>query len=98
MFKKIRPLNGPLTRQALRDWLISDLAVRVALAPTEIDPDRAFEEYGLDSRVALQVSGSLARLVDRRLPPGLLYEHQTVNAVTHHLGEKLGLPETTSPA
>jgi len=93
MFKKIRSLTGPLTQQTLREWLIQDFACRVEVPASEIDPDRAFEEYGLDSRVALQVSGSLARLVERRLPPGLLYEHQTVNAVTRHLTEQLGLPQ-----
>lgn len=91
--KKSQTPDGPLTRQSLRLWLMEHLATRVEVPVSEIDPDKTFEEYGLDSRVAVQVSGSLEKIVERRLSPGLLYEHQTVNDLSSHLAKELGLPQ-----
>ena len=69
----------PLTEESLRGWLVQRLADRVKVAPADVDTDQTFEEYGLDSRVAVQVSGALEKVVERRLSPGLLYEHQTID-------------------
>lgn len=87
---------GPLTEDGLRQWLIRHLADRISAAPADIDPTRTFEEYGLDSRVAVQVSGSLEKIVERRLSPGLLYEHQTVDDLSRYLAEELHLARRTS--
>jgi acyl carrier protein len=89
--KKGQALDGPLTEESLRRWLIQHLADRVELPPEQIDADRTFEEYGLDSRVAVQVSGALEKIVERRLSPGLLYEHQTVNDLSGYLTKELHL-------
>lgn len=93
MFKRrnARPLDGPLTEESLRQWLIQHLADRVDIPVAEVDADRSFEEYGLDSRVAVQVSGSLEKIVERRLSPGLLYEHQSINDLSSYLAGELHL-------
>jgi acyl carrier protein len=96
MFKrssKARPLDGPLSAETLRQWLIEHLATRVGVAPEQVDTGRSFEAYGLDSRVAVQVSGSLEKIVERRLSPGLLYEHQTIDDLTAHLAAELHLAD-----
>lgn len=89
--KRAAQISGPLTEHALRGWLIDDLAARVRIAPEQVDTGRTFEEYGLDSRVAVQVSGALEKVVERRLSPALLYEHQTIDALTAHLARELQL-------
>jgi len=96
MFKRnktAQQVDRPLTSEALRRWLIQHLADRVGANPAEIDTGKTFEEYGLDSRVAVQVSGSLEKLVERRLSPGLLYEHQTIDDLNSYLARELHLAD-----
>jgi acyl carrier protein len=96
MFKrssKVQRPDGPLTGETLRQWLIEHLATRVGADPADIDTGKSFEAYGLDSRVAVQVSGALEKLIERRLSPGLLYEHQTIDDLSAHLTRELHLED-----
>ncbi|MCX4545902.1 acyl carrier protein [Streptomyces sp. NBC_01565] len=94
MFRKkaVKPA-GPLTQEVLRDWLTGYLADHLKVAKTEIDTATTFESYGLDSRVAVQVSGALEKVVERRLSPGLLYEHTSIDDLSGYLAKELRLPE-----
>lgn len=84
---------GPLTSEILRQWLIDHLAARLDIDPADVDTGKSFEAYGLDSRVAVQVSGALEKRVERRLSPGLLYEHQTIDELSSYLSGELRLPD-----
>ncbi|RLU87536.1 polyketide synthase [Streptomyces griseocarneus] len=88
-------LSGPLTEDSLRQWLIEHLAQRIEVSPADIDTGKTFEAYGLDSRVAVQVSGALEKIVERRLSPGLLYEHQTIDDLSGYLARELRLAGRT---
>lgn len=88
---KTHKLDGPLTAESLRRWLIGHLAARTGIKPDSIDTTERFETYGLDSRDAVQVSGALEKLVERRLSPGLLYEHQTIDELSGYLAKELNL-------
>lgn len=90
---KVQRLDGPLTAETLRQWLIEHLAARVGADPADIDTGKTFEAYGLDSRVAVQVSGALEKIVERRLSPGLLYEHQTIDDLSSYLIRELHLAD-----
>ncbi|MEV0251469.1 acyl carrier protein [Nocardia sp. NPDC050712] len=86
MFKRKRAVpQAELTRDSLRGWLITELARRTAIAASEIDTAKSFESYGLDSRSAVQVSGALEKVVERRLSPGILFEHSTIDDLTDYL-------------
>jgi acyl carrier protein len=91
--KKVQQLDGPLTAETLRQWLIEHLAARINADPADIDTGKTFEAYGLDSRVAVQVSGALEKVVERRLSPGLLYEHQTIDDLSSYLTRELRLAD-----
>jgi acyl carrier protein len=91
--KKARQFEGPLTAPALRQWLIEDLAARAEVDPADIDTGKSFEDYGLDSRAAVQVSGILEKIVERRLSPGLLYEHETIDDLSAYLAQELHLAD-----
>ncbi|MFC5749035.1 acyl carrier protein [Actinomadura rugatobispora] len=91
--KNVQELDGPLSADTLRRWLIEHLAARIGASPADIDTGKRFEAYGLDSRVAVQVSGALEKIVERRLSPGLLYEHQSIDALSDHLVKELHLAE-----
>ncbi|HKN95471.1 MAG TPA: acyl carrier protein [Pseudonocardiaceae bacterium] len=89
--KKAPQVTGALTEATLRQWLVEHLATLVDVPVTEIDTTKSFEAYGLDSRVAVRVSGQLERLVERRLSPGLLFEHENVDELSTFLARELEL-------
>lgn len=94
MFKRKKAVPrpaGPLTEEALRQWLTDYLAAQIEASPQDIDTKKTFESYGLDSRVAVQVSGALEKVVERRLSPGLLYEYQCIDDLSGYLAKELGL-------
>lgn len=96
LFKRRRDtarIDGPLTGDRIRQWLVDDLARRLEVSPEEIDTTKTFEAYGLDSRVAVQVSGALEKLVERRLSPALLYDYQTIDDLSGYLARELHVAE-----
>ena len=50
-------IDGPLTHEKLRSWLIAELARMFKIDQAQVDTAKPFQAYGLDSRAAVQVSG-----------------------------------------
>jgi acyl carrier protein len=84
-------IDGALTHDKLRAWLVTELARRVNIPESEVDTAKPFDAYGLDSRGAVQVSGALEQVVERRLSPGILFDHRTIDDLTAHLTHALQL-------
>ncbi|AEK60913.1 phosphopantetheine attachment site family protein [Collimonas fungivorans] len=83
--------NVPLSEEVIRQWLVKRLAKQVKVDPSAIDTAKKFELYGLDSIVAVRVSGDLEKLVEQRLSPALLFEHPSIDELSAHLATELGL-------
>lgn len=88
---KAPEVTGTLTEATIRQWLVEHLATLVDLPASDVDTAKSFEAYGLDSRVAVRVSGRLERLVERRLSPGLLFEHCNIDELSAFLAHELEL-------
>jgi Phosphopantetheine attachment site len=86
-FRKMatRAVDGPLTHDSLRAWLVADLALRLQCAESEIDTAKPFDAYGLDLRNAVQISGALGKVVHRQLSPAILFDHGTINELSDYL-------------
>jgi len=89
--KIISTIDGPLTRETLRAWLVAELARRVKCAESEVDSAKPFDAYGLDSRSSIELSGTLEKIVGRRLSPIILLDHPTIDALADHLARELTL-------
>jgi len=89
--QKRAAIDGPLTQGKLRSWLVSELAHRVKVPESEIDTAKPFDAYGLDSRAAVQVSGKLEKVVERRLSPAILFDHGTIDDLANYLTRELRL-------
>jgi acyl carrier protein len=89
--KKTATVEGPLTHEKLRAWLVAELARMVKITEAEVDTTKPFDAYGLDSRSAVQVSGALEKVVERRLSPGILFDHETIDELADHLAGELRL-------
>ena len=79
----------PVTEQSLRGWLIDAVAQRLSIEPTEVDTGKSFEDYGLDSRAGIQLSGQMEKILERRLSPALLYQHPTIDSLIGFLAKDL---------
>ena len=93
MFRRTKTptIEWPLTHETLRAWLVTELARRVKCAESEVDTAKPFDAYGLDSRAAVQVSGALEKVVERRLSPGILFDHGTIDDLAGYLTHELRL-------
>ena len=90
---KFRPLKRaddtddgrPKDREMIQAWLIRKVSVALSLSPDQIDPRETFASFGLDSRTAVSLSGDLERWLGRRLPPTLVWDYPTIDAIAEHL-------------
>ncbi|MFI0731688.1 SDR family NAD(P)-dependent oxidoreductase [Streptomyces sp. NPDC021225] len=55
-----------------------------------VDPERSFEEIGLDSAAALELRDGLGSATGLRLPAIVAFNHPTAGALAGHLGALLG--------
>ena len=93
--KQATQLNGPLTYDSLRTWMVEDLARRLRCAPADIDTTKPFDALGLDSRNAVQISGALQKVVGKRLSPAVLFDHETIDDLAEYLAGELQIPGRT---
>jgi acyl carrier protein len=75
------------TREQIQAWLIARLAKYLELAPEDIDVRESFNNYGLDSRTAVGLSGELERWLRRPLPPTLAWDYPTIELIARFLTE-----------
>ena len=80
----ISPANN-FSCEEIQDWLISYLAIELKIDPQEIDPAIPFERYGLDSVVAVSLTGELEDRLGRQLKPTLPYDYPTIEALAEYL-------------
>jgi acyl carrier protein len=73
------------TTAALSHWLIAKLAERLDLDPQQINPQKEFNDYGLNSIEAVSLSGDLENFLGCRLPPTLLWDYPTIEALARYL-------------
>ncbi len=60
------------------DWLGSWLIARVGIDPVDIEAGRRFDDYGLDSLTAVELSGELEDWSGVELTPTNAWEHPTI--------------------
>jgi acyl-CoA synthetase (AMP-forming)/AMP-acid ligase II/acyl carrier protein len=66
-------------------WLVARLARESGMHPDEIDLGQPFASFGVDSARALLLVGDLETWLGRRLPPIVLWNYPTVEALARHL-------------
>lgn len=71
--------------ESIQGWLIDKLAEVLEIEPNQIDVTQDFEEYGLESAEAINLSGDLEDYLGCRLPPTLLWDYQNIEALANYL-------------
>ena len=67
------------------NWLVSLIAQKLQLNPQQINTQKPLSYYGLDSVQALMLVADFEQYLGRKLPPTLLYEHSTIEALIKYL-------------
>ena len=70
-------------------WLIDKLASRLGVDAEEIDLEKSIFAYGLDSSVALSLTGELETFVDLELDPTLFWEYPKISELAEYLVDEL---------
>lgn len=71
--------------EAIQGWLIDKLAEILEIETNQIDVGQDFEEYGLESAEAINLSGDLEDYLGCRLAPTLLWERPNIAALAQYL-------------
>ncbi|WP_394829120.1 acyl carrier protein [Pendulispora albinea] len=77
--------RASLSTQTVRAWLISKFAAALEVEPERIQADEPIVSYGLDSMVTVEIAGELERALEMRLPPTLVWDYPTIEAIAEHL-------------
>jgi acyl carrier protein len=88
MHQPISNLHAPaLTVEAIQALLVSQLAERLQVDPSEIDVQAPFASYDLDSAEALVLLSKLEQGLGRRISPTLLWNYPNIELLSERLAE-----------
>lgn len=75
------------SKEAIQSWLVSQLAGRLEVESAEIDVQKDFPDYGLNSIEAVNLSGELENYLGRRLSPTLIWDYPNIESLAEYLAE-----------
>ncbi|HEY5835062.1 acyl carrier protein [Streptomyces sp.] len=71
-----------------QDWLIDKIAHRLGVDPSEVAPERFFDELDLDSTEALILAGELENWLGFELGTTALWYHPTIKELAEFIAEE----------
>jgi acyl transferase domain-containing protein/thioesterase domain-containing protein/acyl carrier protein len=74
-----------MTPDAIRAWLVEQVAAITGVPAAQVDPDRPLQEAGLSSRDAMSLTGDLGRFLGRPLDATLVWQHPSITALVTFL-------------
>lgn len=82
---QLNNLSAEAKVKIIEAWLVDKLSEILEIEPNQIDVRQDFEEYGLESAEAINLSGDLEDYLGCRLPPTLLWDYQNIEALAQYL-------------
>ena len=76
-------------QREIADWMTQWLVARAGVTPGNIDRDKPFSEYGLDSLTAVELSGEIEDWSDIVVTPADAWNHPTVVAMSTFIAEQI---------
>jgi acyl carrier protein len=86
----------PVASPPALERILAKVEKVLGLKAPAIDCDKPFQDYGLDSILAVKLTSALEKEFGCPVSPAWLVEHSTVNALTDRLSRELNELETTS--
>lgn len=73
------------TEQSITRWLTAHLADQLGMRPEQIDPAATFAEQGVDSMMAIVMSGDLGEWSGLDIDPTVLYEYPSISSLAQYV-------------
>ncbi|MEM9644217.1 MAG: AMP-binding protein [Planctomycetota bacterium] len=83
------PSDGPEIQESIEEWMNQWLVVRAGINPNEIELDRPFADYGLDSMTAVELSGEVEDWSGIELTPMVALNYPTVTRLSGYITGQL---------
>jgi aspartate racemase len=76
------------TAESIETWIAKWLADELGIQVDLINTRKSFVKYGIDSLTLLMLTDDLGLWLQRRLPPTLAWEHNSIEAIAQYLTQK----------
>jgi acyl carrier protein len=73
------------SREDIEAWLAREIGQVIDIPESEVERHRNILELGVGSRTVVRLSGRLQKWLGIKLPPTILFEYPTVEALAEHL-------------
>ena len=73
------------TTKTIQNWLLTKVSEQLKIPANKIDIREPLARYGLNSMVAVSLSGELETWLKRQFPPTLVYDYPNIQALTQYL-------------
>lgn len=79
------PTKKAISKKEMQQWLIEKISAELHIPISQIDITQPFVSYGLDSARATVLAGDLENHLFTKLPPTLVYDYPSIEALAAHL-------------
>jgi phthiocerol/phenolphthiocerol synthesis type-I polyketide synthase D len=76
-------------RDVIADWLVARVMADAGLTHDEVELDEPTATFGLSSVQMLEIAGDLEHWLGLTLPPTLMWDCPTIEALAEHLSGEL---------
>ncbi len=74
-----------MTAPQIETWLVKAIARSLRIPPDQIDPQRPFADFGIDSVAAVELSGDLEDFLGKQVAPTVVWDYPTIALLAAHL-------------
>jgi len=85
--ESITRTTEPITEASVQEWLVTHIAAMAQIGPEDVDIDRPFAEFGMDSMQLFQLSGDLQKFLGHEVSEIVAWDYPTIVQLSRHLGE-----------
>jgi acyl carrier protein len=86
--------TGPQSEASIQEWLVTRIAAIAKVMPEEVDLDKPFAEFGMDSMQLFELSGDLQKFLGHEVSEIVAWDYPTIAKLAHYLSS----PESLVPA
>ena len=85
---EVMQATGPITEAGLQEWLVTQIAALAKIQAEDVDVDRPFAEFGMDSMQLFQLSGDLQKYLGREVSEIVAWDYPTIAQLSKHLASE----------
>lgn len=77
--------SAPISEASIQEWLVTHIAAVAQIRPEDVDVDRPFAEFGMDSMQLFQLSGDLQKFLGHEVSEIVAWDYPTIAQLSRHL-------------